>query len=174
MALEVSTASSRHLTSPAPDQLQPGPWLSQHCAGPVPRGSRGLIPLALCHIMQILFLFYLLFYSRKLGAQKKFNFCQPWQAQSLLAQSSVAAFGAWNAALADHCTPGTSWAHSFRDFCPLRPFPCLLSLPVLAWSLLRIRNKVIYLRRAQPNIQARSRAKLKLKNSLRWSALFPC
>lgn len=53
-------------------------------------------------------------------------------------------------------TPGTSWAHSFRDLCPLRPFPCLLFLPAPAWSLLRIRNRIIYLGRAQPNAQDRS------------------
>lgn len=108
------------------------------------------------------------------GVGRRFNFCQPWQAWSLLAQSSTAAFGAWSAALAAQCAPGTSWAHSFRDLCPLRPFPYLLFLPPPAWSLLRIRNRVIYLGRAQPNTQDRSRAKPKLKNSLWQSALFPC
>lgn len=77
---------------------------------------------------------------------------------------------------ADHCTPGTSWAHSFRDLCPLRPFSCLLFLPVPAWSLLRSRNRVIYLGTAQSNAQASSRAwqNWNLKIALRQSALFPC
>lgn len=73
MELKVSSASSRHLTSPAPEQLQPGPWLCHRAVLDLsPEALRGLIPLALWRIKQIFFYFTFPSVLRRLGVKVQF------------------------------------------------------------------------------------------------------
>lgn len=68
-------------------------------------------------------------------------------------------------------TPGTSWAHSFRDLCPLRPFPYLLFLP---GACLESGTESFTWEELSQTPKTGAFPKLKLKNSLKQSALFPC
>lgn len=177
MDLELSIASNRHLTTPAPEQLQPRPWLCHRAVLDLsPEALRGLTPLALGHIKQPLFPFYLPFYAETIGNREKVQFLPGLT--GLVSSGPNLDCTIW---CLECCSllitvPQEPWAHSFRDLCPLRSFSCLLFLMVPAWSLLRIRNRVIYPGAAQPNAQASSRAwqNWNLKIALRWSALFPC
>lgn len=180
MELKVSSASSRHLTSPAPDQLQPGPWLCHRAVLDLsPEAVRGLIPLALWHIKPIFFYFTFPSVLRRLGAGRRFSFCQPWQTRSLVAQSSIAPFGGWSAALCWSLYPRNQLSSFLQRLVPSKTF-FLPPLPASSCQFLPgaclEAGTVIYLGRAQPNAQASSRAwqNWNLKIALRQSALFPC
>lgn len=130
MDLEVSPASSQRLTSPAPGQLQPGPWLSQPCAEPGPRGSQGTD--SSCTVAYILCRYFSCFtfppMLRRLG-QGGVSISASLDRPGLFWLKARLHHLVVGVLLSLATAPGTSWAHSSRDLCPLRPFSFLLFLP---------------------------------------------